>query len=237
MKPVLAERESLAEMVYGSIRDAIIFGELTPNSLHSVHELATLLNVSRTPVREALIKLADQGMVRFERNRGFRILQTTIHDLEEIFSLRMLLEVPATYRAAEQFAAADLRELRQSLDKLETVAAGDTTRDHLEHDAQFHRVIMRAAGNERLTNFIDSLRDLQMARGVSTVGITRELSDVYNDHLAIYQKISEGDARGAAVAMQDHIMLAARLLLKQQVGDAEVPPALDWAWMDPTRRL
>src|SRR5437773_4607603 len=99
MKPITDRRESLAERVYEQIRNAIIMGELAPESRHSVNELATILSVSRTPVREALLKLADQGMVRFHRNVGVVILPTTIHDLEEVFSVRLLLEVPATFQA------------------------------------------------------------------------------------------------------------------------------------------
>jgi DNA-binding GntR family transcriptional regulator len=115
MKAVSTNRESLNDRVYESIRDAIILGELAPGSLHSVYELAKILEVSRTPVREALVRLADQGMVRIERNRGARILQTSAHDLEEIYSIRLMLEVPATFRATQLITAGEVRRLRQAL--------------------------------------------------------------------------------------------------------------------------
>lgn len=235
VKEIPADRESLASQVYESIRDAIILGELIPGSLHSMYHLAGVLGVSRTPVREALIKLSDQGMIRFERNRGIRILLTTIHDLEEIFSLRLLLEVPATFRATDQFSATDRRHLRQALDALNEIGADDPkgrARDHLECDARFHHVIMNAAGNQRLATFIDTLRDLQQVRGVSTVGVTRDFQDVYQDHLTIYERIVAGDAAGAATAMRDHISLTARLLLAQEAGDLDSAPRLDLSWLD-----
>jgi DNA-binding GntR family transcriptional regulator len=221
MKKVGQGRESLADKVYEAIRNAIILGELAPGSLHSVHTLAAALDTSRTPVREALLKLADQGMVRFERNRGTRILQTTIHDLEEMFSLRLLLEVPATYRATMLARPADLRQLRQALEAMRRVTASksENPRDHLEPDARFHRVIMQASGNKRLANLVETMFDLQMARGVSTWGINRAVADIYEDHERIYHKIAARDPMGAAQAMRDHIAVTARIIIAQESGD------------------
>lgn len=232
VKEIASERDSLADQVYDEIRNAIILGELAPGSLYSVYQLADQLNVSRTPVREAAIKLADQGMVKFERNRGIRILMTTGHDLEEIFSLRMLLEVPATFRATEQFTSKDDKRLRQALDAFSVLdPAGRNGRlSHLECDATFHRVILIAAGNQRLANFVDTLRDLQQVRGVSTVGITRDLGEVYHDHVQIFERIKDRDAGGAAAAMRDHIAITARLLLAQEAGDVESASRFDLSW-------
>ena len=98
---------SLTARVRESIRQAIIDGSLEPGSLHSVQSLADIFKVSRTPVREALIDLAGADMVEFERNRGVRILETSVHDLEEILVLRILLEVPATHRAAGRMTPMD----------------------------------------------------------------------------------------------------------------------------------
>jgi DNA-binding GntR family transcriptional regulator len=231
MKP-MPDRENLADRVYNSLRSAIILGELVPGSLHSVQELAAQINVSRTPVREALLKLADQGMVRFERNRGIRILQTTIHDLEEIFSLRLLLEVPATYRATQNAGPADVKKLSQALDALEDVAESTNHREHLECDARFHRVILQASGNSRLAQFIDTLRDLQMVRGVSTAGKTRDLRAIYDDHALIHERFAARDAKGAALAMRDHIALTARLLLAQETGETDHAQKYDLPWLD-----
>jgi DNA-binding GntR family transcriptional regulator len=108
----LAQTASVNTRVLSSLRAAVITGELAPGSLYSVQTLADQLGVSRTPVREALIKLAQQGMVRFERNRGVRVLLTSLHDLEEVFALRLLLEPPAVQRAVTRLDAAHRRELR-----------------------------------------------------------------------------------------------------------------------------
>jgi len=103
-----AGRKNLATHVYEAVRAAIASGELTPGSLYSVNTIAARLSVSRTPAREALLKLEDQGMVRFERNKGARILETSVHDLIELFSLRILLDTASAYRATQNANAADI---------------------------------------------------------------------------------------------------------------------------------
>jgi DNA-binding GntR family transcriptional regulator len=232
VKEIQSNRETLADKVYEEIRNAIILGDLTPGTLHSVQTLSLRLKVSRTPVREALLKLADQGMVRFERNRGARILQTSIHDLEQIFALRLLLEVPATIRAAEQIGAAELRQLSSALDTFRRTIHQADTREHLELDARFHRIIMRASGNRRLADFIDTLRDLQMMRGFSAAPKTRDLNDICDDHQLIYDQIVARNAMGAAVAMRDHLALSSRLIIAQETGDVGRADKFASPWID-----
>jgi DNA-binding GntR family transcriptional regulator len=229
VKEIPANRETLAEKVYEAIRTAIVVGDLSPGSLHSVNTLSSKLNVSRTPVREALLKLADQGMVRFERNRGARILQTTIHDLEQIFSLRLLLEVPATFRAAQQIAPFDLRQLASSIESFRKAIHKLDTRDHLELDAGFHRTILRASGNRRLADFVDTLRDLQMRRGFLIAPKARDLDEICADHQRIYERLAANDSFGAAEAMREHLSLSARLLIAEEFGEQEDGKfALNW---------
>jgi DNA-binding GntR family transcriptional regulator len=130
-----------------------------------------------------------------------------------------------------QIGPAEKRQLRQALGTFEEVrkAVGD---NHLGWDARFHGIIMRASGNQRLASFIDTLRDIQQVRGVSTVGVTRRLRDIYDDHALICNRILAGDPAGAATAMRDHILGTAQLLLAQQTGDVEDAPRFDVGWLD-----
>lgn len=232
MQEIDTIRETLADKVHEVIRTAIVAGDLAPGSLHSVQTLSSRLKVSRTPVREALLKLADQGMVRFERNRGARILQTTVHDLEEIFSLRLLLEVPATYRAARRIGPIELRQLASSVEGFRKVIRNLNTREHLELDAHFHRTILRASGNRRLADFIDSLRDLQMIRGLSVIPKARELEEICADHERIYNRILDHDAMGAAIAMREHLSLSSRLIIAEETGKKDDARKFQMIWVD-----
>ena len=218
--PIVA-RPSRAQEVLDVIRSSIVSGDLVPGSLHSVAELAEGLDVSRTPVREALIELASRGMVRFERNRGVRILQTSIHDLEEIFEIRRMLEVPAARRAAARMTPAEVRGLRGRLVSMErAAAAGDESRLWV-HDRAFHYALLLASGNRRLADYVDALRDMVLVRGVTTAGRGRSLDAIVDEHRAILDRVERADPDGAAAALDGHIGRTFDLLVAQEQGAAE----------------
>jgi DNA-binding GntR family transcriptional regulator len=229
----LAQTASVNARVLSSLRAAVITGELVPGSLYSVQTLADQLGVSRTPVREALIKLAQQGMVRFERNRGVRVLQTSLHDLEEVFALRLLLEVPATRRACGQIDEAGRRELRRLFQAMERAARADDEYRMWEHDRRFHLVLLQASGNLRLAGFVDGLRDMVLRRGVSTAGLSRSLDDIVTEHAKVLAHIESGDVEGAAEAMRAHILRTAELLIAQEAGARPGSVDVDLGWTSP----
>src|SRR5919109_1592521 len=98
--PRVGRAPSLNDQVVEAVRAAIHSGDLAPGELYSAYQIADRLGVSRSPVREALLRLAETGLVRMERNRGFRIVAPAAHDIAEIFAVRLLLEVPASGQAA-----------------------------------------------------------------------------------------------------------------------------------------
>lgn len=226
----LAPARSATANVLDALRSAIISGDLTPGALYSIQTLADQLDVSRTPVREALIQLQAQKMVRFERNRGVRILRTTLVDLEEIFTLRILLEVPATYRAATRVTSEDLDRLEQELEKMRKAAEREDEPALIEHDRKFHSIIMTTASNQRLAEIVSGLRDLVLGRGASTANQSRTLADIVNEHAPILDHLQTGNAAQAAEFMRAHIKHTAELLVTQiSGGTARSEELLLWA--------
>jgi DNA-binding GntR family transcriptional regulator len=226
----IRQTDTVNAQVLDALRAAVITGELPPGTLHSVQTLATQLGVSRTPVREALIKLAQQGMVRFERNRGVRVLQTSLHDLEEVFALRLLLEVPATRRASQQIDESGRRELRRLYQAMERCARADDEYRMWEHDRRFHLLVLQASGNLRLAEYVDGLRDMVLRRGVSTAGLSRSLDDIVAEHREVLDRIEAGDADGAAEAMRAHLLRTAELLIAQEAGTPPGSVDVDLGW-------
>ncbi|MBS1696530.1 MAG: GntR family transcriptional regulator [Actinobacteria bacterium] len=222
---------NLASRILEELKAAIVNGELVAGSLYSVHDLASRLGVSRTPVREALIQLAGRGMVRFERNRGVRILQTSLHDLEEVFAMRLLLEVPATYRAVTQRTPAWVKLLGTQLKTMQNAAARHDETAFMAADRRFHEIINEASGNVRLARYIDSLRDMVLLRGTSTVDRSRGLDDILAEHEEIYRHVERGHAERAAASMRAHLLHTATLLIAQEAeasGDPKPQVSLDW---------
>ncbi|MFI5426488.1 GntR family transcriptional regulator [Aeromicrobium sp. UC242_57] len=107
-------RISTTDRVFSSLRESIVSGEFPAGSLHSIYRLADLLEVSRTPVRDAVLRLADLGLVTIERNRGVRIRGVSVADVRAAFELRLMLEVPAAALAARHADATTVEAVTQS---------------------------------------------------------------------------------------------------------------------------
>jgi DNA-binding GntR family transcriptional regulator len=216
-----------AMRVHDALRAAIMEGEIGPGERLRAEALAERFGTSRTPVREALLMLEREGRVRFERNRGVRVLETTAHDLEEVFALRLLLEVPATRRACDLLSDADLAALARELRAMERLAEEGDEGAFMAHDKRFHEIILRASGNRRLAAIVSQLRDLVRFRGASTVGRSRDLQAILSEHVVILDALRARDAEDAARAMRAHLLETGRLLLAQ-----ESAPAVGLPWAD-----
>lgn len=222
---------NLASRILEELKTAIVNGELVAGTLYSVQDLADRLGVSRTPVREALIQLVGRGMVRFEKNRGVRVLQTSLHDLEEVFAMRLLLEVPATYRAVTQRTPTWVKLLGAQLKVMRSAADRRDEPAFMAADRRFHEIINEASGNVRLARYIDSLRDMVLLRGSSTVDKSRTLGAILAEHEQIYLHVEAGRAAQAAEAMRSHLRHTAELLVAQEaeaLGDPVLEVSLDW---------
>jgi len=187
LQPLAATR-TLADHTRQAVLAAIADGRLEPGGRYSVAQLAEQLGISRTPVREALLVLEREGRVRFERNKGVRVLETTAADVAEVFELRLLLEVPA---AAKACGIVDTDALTTAL------AAGDGER--------FHELIVLAAGNRRLAAIVAGLRE---ALGGAPA---RDPEEAAAEHRAILAALEAGDTERAAAAMRYHLRRTAEL--------------------------
>jgi DNA-binding GntR family transcriptional regulator len=206
--------------VYTHVKKAVLERRYEGGTLLTEGELAEAVGVSRTPVREALIVLERQGVVRFERNRGVRVLETTAHDLEEVFALRLLLEVPATRRACPLLGERELAALARELDAMRRFAAEGDEGTFMAHDKRFHELILQTAGNRRLAEIVGQLRDVVRFRGASTVGRSRDLETILTEHVAILDALRARDAGTAARAMREHLVNTGGLLLAQESAPA-----------------
>lgn len=230
-RPVKAvvDESSLTERVYEELRTAIRSGELAPGTLHSVVEIANQLGVSRTPVREALLQFAADGVVRFERSRGVRILELSTQDIEDIYSLRLLLEVPAAHRAATHMSDADRKVMRKAFAAMSKAREQQDEPLFQRHDLTFHEAVLRGAGNERIVEAVAKTRSQMHARGVSTTA-TRSLDEIFAVHERIFAAIEDHDPIAAARAVHDHLVGTLRLLLQQSGSDESPyePPVTPW---------
>jgi DNA-binding GntR family transcriptional regulator len=208
----LAAPQTLASHARTAVLAAIGDGGLAPGGLYSVAQLAEQLGVSRTPVREALLMLEREGRVRFERNRGVRILAPTAHDIADVFELRVLLEVPTTAASAGNL---DLEALDKTFEAMSAAADTGDEAAFMDSDERFHAVILSASGNRRLVAAVAGLRDAVRGRGASTVGRSRSLAEILGEHRAILDALHAEDGDRAAAAMRYHLRRTGDLLIAQ----------------------
>jgi DNA-binding GntR family transcriptional regulator len=229
MKP-LAPAASLADQVAASIRAAVQAGTLQPGRLYSAYQMADHLGVSRSPVREALMRLAEAGMVEFERNRGFRIVIPQPRDIAEVFHLRLLLEVPAVRRVASDATPELVSALRTELAEMRRAADEHDETLFMRHDQRLHDLILGTAGNARLLRLIDNLRDTTRYLGASTVDRSRTLHDIYAEHVPIVDAIVDADPAAAGASMSRHVTHTGKLLVAQAAAEAAADTDTDALW-------
>ena len=213
--PAVAERVNRSEEAHAILREAIGSGRLAPGQIHSVQALAEQLGVSRTPVREALLQLARQGLVEPVRNRGFLVVERSLQDVREIFEIRLLLEPPAARAAARRATPGEVERLWTHYHAMTAAARAGDADTMWKHDRAFHLAVLEASGNSRLARYIDTLRDLVQRRGQLT-SRSRRLEAIAAEHGPILAAIEKRHAAGADQAMRRHIRQTAEALLDQE---------------------
>lgn len=159
-------RMSLREQVADALRAAVIAGELEAGRVYSVPGLATRFEVSATPVREALLDLAKEGLVAAVPNKGYRVIELSDDDLDEVTHLRLLLEVPAVRDAAARITPEQVAVLRPLARQIEDAHAEGDLIGHLQADRRFHLELVAIAGNARLVELVGQLRALSRLYGL-----------------------------------------------------------------------
>jgi DNA-binding GntR family transcriptional regulator len=203
---------SLADAVVDAVRAGITAGELLPDETYSVYQLADLLEVSRSPVREALLRLAEAGLVQINRNRGFQVVIPRARDIEEIIDIRLALEPAAARRAAEHATDAEHAAIRAAFDAMGAVVGDEERFWVADHD--LHHRLMRAGGNQRAAAVIDRLRATTALLGSPTTTAGRTLAEICAEHEPIVTAILRRDGAGAERAMRRHLEHTGRLLAR-----------------------
>lgn len=222
-------RISTTDRVFVSLRESIVTGEFPAGSLHSIYRLADILEVSRTPVRDAVLRLADLGLVTIERNRGVRIRGVSVADVRAAFELRLMLEVPAAALAASHADAETVTAIETELGAMRSCAENADEPGLMTHDRQLHQAISAVMNNPRLQTELMTLSDSIQARGVLTIDRSRGMVELAEEHGPIVEAIVLRDPHAAAAHMEEHLVHTATLLMRQLAvqGEEEIDP--DWA--------
>jgi len=230
LKPLAPSDGRRMQQVIGAVRQAIDTGEMRPGVKYSVYQLSTQLGISRTPIREALLRLEEAGLVRFEARQGFYLLLPHPHEIAEIFAVRIALELPAARRAALNCTHEVAATLESRLELMHAAAAARDEAVFASHDKLLHGHILEAAGNARAQKIVAALRESTRLLGASTADRTRSLADIDSEHLPIIAAITVKDPDAAEAAMREHLVSTGKLLISQAAAGQQLDLDVEEIW-------
>lgn len=206
--PLFEERQSLRQQVAHALRAALVAGEMRPGVLYSAPTLAEKFGVSATPVREAMLDLASEGLVEAVRNKGFRVTELSNQELDDITAIRMLIEVPTVgevARMCDEEMAPRVEALRESAREIETLAIQRDLIRYVEADRRFHLSLLALADNSHLVEVVGNLRSRSRLYGLQQLADRGQLGVSAREHEQLVDLVLARDVEGSAELMAQHI--------------------------------
>ncbi|MEV1178551.1 GntR family transcriptional regulator [Nonomuraea sp. NPDC049784] len=203
--PMVGERQSLREQVAQALRAALITGEMRPGVVYSAPVLAAQFGVSATPVREAMLDLAKEGLVEAVRNKGFRVTELSDRDLDELTEIRQLIEVPTVARLAGGSRAEQFERLRPIAEEIVSAAERGDLLAYVDADLRFHVELLTLAGNGHLVEVVRDLRNRARLYGLSQLVERGTLAESAREHLQLLDALKNGESEAVRHLMTEHI--------------------------------
>lgn len=218
------DRSTLKDSVQAMLRELLLKGTFSPGDILSANALAKQLRLSNSPVREAMLALVERGLLEVERGRGFRLVELSEHDIQEVYEMRRLVEVEAVRKAAQMHLDDSQKDalwgLARRTDELGNVSSDEQLFQYLEADQRFHMYIASLSGNSRLEAAVDKFRDQSRVNGYYLHLSRCALRGTADEHLRIADAIVSRDVQRAVELMIDHLEYA-----RNVAGRTEVPPS------------
>lgn len=199
-------QNSLHHEVASTLREEIFAGTLAPGSFLDEVALCERLEISRTPLREALKVLTAEGLLRHEPRRGCFVNEVTEQDLDDIFPVIALLEGRCAYEAARNATDADLVELTILHDRLNGHAKAGRITDYYATNYLIHEAIITLANNRWLAQAIADLRKILKLSRLQSLGAQGRLAQSLSEHMTVFAALKSRDSEGAEAAMRTHLM-------------------------------
>ncbi|MFE0699368.1 GntR family transcriptional regulator [Streptomyces sp. NPDC058872] len=194
-----------ADRVYAHVKQAVLDRRYEGGTLLTEGELAEAVGVSRTPVREALLKLEMEGLLKLYPKKGALVLSVSAQEIADVVETRLLVEEFAVRRAVPASPAL-IERLEELLEEQKRRAAAGDLAEVAVTDRCFHAEIVQHAGNQILARLYDQLRDRQLRMGVAVMQAHPDrVAKNITEHAEILDRIKDGDAEGAAHHVRRHL--------------------------------
>jgi DNA-binding GntR family transcriptional regulator len=229
----------LPEKIYHHLRTKLLAGELPPGARLDYKKISTEMGVSTTPVREAMGKLASEGLVELVPRAGAIVRKLGAQEAIQLYGVREAIETYAAAKAADKISAARLQHLDDLLVKMRSlitrsfspsssIMTGDNLAEFLQSDLAFHMTIIEAAGNPRLTKLAGDSHIHSRIFGVERFGHNQELMEEADQiHRLIFESLKQRDAEQSSQLVSQHIQRSLELTL------AHIDDAPQDSWWQP----
>jgi len=213
-RAAVSPKQSSTEMAYREIRRQILENELPAGFQITEQDLAAKLKVSRTPTREALLRLEGEGLVEIWPRHGMRVRRVSVDDVREIYEILTALEATAAALAAkrrpppEQIAA-----MRASIKDMDDALKKDNFKAWAMADERFHRLLTEASGNSRFVEIVNTYFGQSHRLRMMTLGLRPKPVSSNRDHEAVVKAIAKGDSEAAQRIHRDHRVRSAEMMI------------------------
>lgn len=195
----------LRDVVFNTLRQAILTGELKPGErLMEIH-LANKLGVSRTPIREAIRKLELEGLVTMIPRRGAEVAQITEKSMNDVLEVRRAMDVLCVELACERISEEELTQLKLACDHFEEMVKTQDVKKIARADVELHDIILQATGNRRLIQLVNNLSEQMYRYRYEYIKDFSQHETLVEEHRIIYESLVNKDKETASEAAKTHI--------------------------------
>ncbi len=201
----LGEYKPLRDIVFETLKEAILKGKLEPRERLMEIQLADQLGVSRTPVREAIRKLELEGLVIMEPRKGAYVSDISYADIIDTLEVREALETYAVRLAIEKGAAERIGELEELNIEFEKAYEEEDIQKMVKYDTEIHNMIVELSGNKKLISFMDALNEIMQRFRLIYFNETYNPEVIIREHKEVFEAINSGDKERSVNAMTSHL--------------------------------
>lgn len=213
----MLKKVTYKDQVYEYLKTAIVKGELQSGQIYSEQQFADLLKVSRTPVREAILQLKNEDLIKIYNNRGFGIKEISTEDVLQILQARTAIESYSIRYLIERIHTSQGKETLCELDACleRAVKLSKMEKDHYEFmksDVEFHAILVRFTGNKYFIRIIDQMRTRMEQATVHSLALKNRHIQALVEHQQILAYIHQGNLTEAERAYEEHMNMTVKIL-------------------------
>lgn len=208
---------SLKDMALLVLKNAILADQLQTQKIYKIEDLAKSLNISKTPVREALLDLAARGFVTILPRRGIEINSLEAKDIRDLYEFRAAMEIAVIRHISSSIAEQSIGQVEAINITAKACMEKDDRIGYLKKDREFHLFLAEMTENDYLISALERVRDLVDWMGSKALVREQRMMEVFLEHAKIIQMLKKRDPEGAARMMEEHITITMENVLSQSV--------------------